>query len=101
MIYAKITELKDRYMIYNSVKNERKWEEKKMELDEEELKATRELKRKKCEFCDKHKRMYKQGFEIQMFRNRLQVGNECSEGCGWQATMFDINYCLICGRRLV
>ena len=25
MIYAKITELKDRYMIYNAVKNERKW----------------------------------------------------------------------------
>ena len=42
MIYAKITELKDRYMIYNAVKNERKWEDKKMELDNEEEIATME-----------------------------------------------------------
>ena len=25
MVYAKITELKDKYMIYNAVKNERSW----------------------------------------------------------------------------
>ena len=101
MIYAKITELKDRYMIYNAVKNERKWEDKKMELDEEELKATRELKRKKCKFCDKNKRICKQGFGISYFLNRLQVENECSEGCGWDYTTFDINYCPMCGRKLV
>lgn len=42
MIYTKITELKDRYMIYNAVKNERKWRNKEMDLDEEELIATRD-----------------------------------------------------------
>ena len=49
MIYAKITELKDRYMIYNAVKNERKWEDKKMELDNEELEATKKNREKKAD----------------------------------------------------
>ena len=49
MVYAKITELKDRYMIYNAVKNERKWEDKKMELDNEELEATKKNREKKAD----------------------------------------------------
>ena len=49
MIYTKITELKDRYMIYNAVTNERKWEDKKMDCDNEELEATKQMREKKAD----------------------------------------------------
>lgn len=69
MIYAKITELKDRYMIYNSVKNERKWRDKEMDCDNQELEATKDIK------------FYKDGemtieYAIQRLTNLAQERNE-------------------------
>ena len=53
IVYAKITELKDRYMIYNAVKNERSWGDKNMNCDNEEVKATQEQRKERCEYCKK------------------------------------------------
>ena len=55
MIYAKITELSNQYMIYNSVKNERKWEEKEMDCDNQELEATKKLREKKTDVIEEFK----------------------------------------------
>lgn len=51
MVYAKITDLNTTYMIYNAVKNKRYWRDKKMDCDKEELKATQEQRKERCEYC--------------------------------------------------
>ena len=51
MVYAKITDLNSTYMIYNAVKNKRSWRYKNMDCDKEELKATQEQRKERCEYC--------------------------------------------------
>ena len=47
MIYKKITELTNQYMIYNAVKNERKWEEKEDGTRRRRTKGNKRIKTKK------------------------------------------------------
>lgn len=113
MIYIKITELKDRYMIYNAVKNERKWRNKKMDLDDEELIATRDGG--KCEFCEKGEKFSTNYIDV-TFQKVLPKPNaqvliqfkgcpkysKCSSKDFVQDinNVFVINYCPMCGRKL-
>ena len=95
MIYAKITELKDRYMIYNAVKNERKWRNKKLDLDEDELIATRDGG--KCEYCNEDEYDIDCNF-IQDNKNKQIIFFPTSS---WEANKkLHINYCPMCGKKL-
>lgn len=74
MIYAKITELKDRYMIYNAVKNERKWRNKEMDCDNQELEATKKMREEKCDFCEKGEKFSTNYIDVS-FQNVLPKPN--------------------------
>ena len=72
-----------------------------MELDEQELEATKKNREKKCKFCQELKVKQKRYFDIRIVDgNFLGVGNECSEGCGYDWEVYKINYCPMCGRKL-
>lgn len=53
-----------------------------------------------CEYCDKNKNIKERFFDITIVNSCLVVGNECSEGCGYDRAGFNINYCPMCGRNL-
>ena len=53
-----------------------------------------------CEYCDKNKNVKEKFFDITIVNSCLVVGNECSEGCGYDRARFNINYCPMCGRDL-
>lgn len=53
-----------------------------------------------CKYCEKNETIKEKFFDITIINSCLVVGNECSEGCGYDRTRFNINYCMFCGRRL-
>ena len=53
-----------------------------------------------CEYCDNNKNIKEKFFDITIVNSCLVVGNECSEGCGYDRARFNINYCPMCGKDL-
>ena len=53
-----------------------------------------------CEFCEKTNDYRSDNFDMRLVGNKLILGNTCSEGCGYERTRFNINYCMFCGRKL-
>lgn len=71
-----------------------------MDLDNDELKATKRNREYKCKYCEENKTKKEKNFDITIINNCLVVGNECSEGCGYERARFNINYCMFCGKGL-
>ena len=53
-----------------------------------------------CKYCEKQKELKEEYFDITIVNACLVVGNECSEGCGYDRARFNINYCPMCGKKL-
>lgn len=88
MVYKKITELSKQYMIYNAVTNERKWEDKKMDCDNEELEATKKMREEKCDFCDLKAPFYNSEAKIYELNGIFRITTDEVDT--------KINYCPIC-----
>ena len=52
-----------------------------------------------CKYCEKNKTIKEKFFDITIVNSCLVVGNECSEGCGYDRTRFNINYCPMCRKE--
>jgi hypothetical protein len=50
-----------------------------------------------CSFCENEQNKSYGNFDIQIVDGMLLVGNECSEGCGYERKEILINYCPFCG----
>lgn len=99
MVYKKITELSKQYMIYNAVTNERKWEDKKMDCDNQELEATKKMREKKCKYCDLVSGDEKDIGELKNDELVIERHNNTYLLNGF-ADEVEINYCPMCGRKL-
>jgi hypothetical protein len=53
-----------------------------------------------CEYCGDKRKITSGQFEVEIKGTLLNIGNECSEGCGYDWEEFSINYCPICGKKL-
>lgn len=53
-----------------------------------------------CKFCEKQTNIKEKYFDITIVNNCLVVGNECSEGCGYDRARFNIIYCPMCSKKL-
>lgn len=52
-----------------------------------------------CKYCEKNETIKEKFFDITIINSCLVVGNECSEGCGYDRTRFNINYCMFCRKE--
>ena len=53
-----------------------------------------------CKHCETQKELKEKYFDITIVNTCLVVGNECSEGYGYDRARFNINYCPMCGKKL-